>query len=625
MTAFRPLPRSPSLEFERKEAKALLRRLRAGDPEALSRARERHAEIGEMAPANIKLAHAQLVIAREYGFASWPRLVQYFGDVERQRQTPRTVQGDPDQQHRWVRTLLAEHRDRRMWTARLLASSVPRFYGMCVSDLFDATVTEDDARQATARLRGCATWEVLLERSAEAKPEHPDRWHLNPRQLASKAMAAADLDELRRVVAAHPELLHPSDHEAAKGASLLNTALHHEREKGRDAMRPIMDWLASLGLDVQAELNQQLCGRMHMETAKVRWLLERGADPNWIAPNGVPVLDHALVRYWNAEAVDLLAARTRPRKALWIAAGLGDVSGMSRFLDSAGKPTQAARHSRPPLDIGVSGMMPQHPDPDDEEILMEAFLVALLNGRTAVLEYMVSRGYPLDSLAWGAPMISIAIGNAWVPMVECLVKCGANLDLKGWRPHQTPREIARGMFGDDLRNADRRRIAELCGLDPEAIVAERDARYVNPPPFHPALTDTLELASDDAARLGHTEVAQENLLFGLLRGAKQPGGTLPLLYFTQAAGVDVDRFRAAVENRIHGSDDRVGGPALPLSADAEAAMQAAIGFAVERRRQSVQPLHLLHALLLDREGTAVKWLTKYGGDVSKVLSEIEKT
>lgn len=71
---FRPLPSRPSLEYERKQAKALLRRLRAGDPDAVARAGERHDTLRQSAGADITLADAQLVIAREYGFASWPRL-----------------------------------------------------------------------------------------------------------------------------------------------------------------------------------------------------------------------------------------------------------------------------------------------------------------------------------------------------------------------------------------------------------------------------------------------------------------------------------------------------------------------------------------------------------------------
>src|SRR5687767_2790446 len=78
MSALRPLPARPSLEFEHKEAKALLRRLRAGEPESLARVTAHHPGIDSADPSRIKLADAQLVIAREYGFASWPKLVRYF-------------------------------------------------------------------------------------------------------------------------------------------------------------------------------------------------------------------------------------------------------------------------------------------------------------------------------------------------------------------------------------------------------------------------------------------------------------------------------------------------------------------------------------------------------------------
>ena len=44
MSTVRPLPPRPNLEFEHKEAKALLRQLRAGDPEAIARARRVWAE-----------------------------------------------------------------------------------------------------------------------------------------------------------------------------------------------------------------------------------------------------------------------------------------------------------------------------------------------------------------------------------------------------------------------------------------------------------------------------------------------------------------------------------------------------------------------------------------------------
>ncbi|MBX6366285.1 MAG: hypothetical protein IRZ00_20770 [Gemmatimonadetes bacterium] len=58
MPAVRPLPARPSLEYARKEAKALLRRLRAGDREALARAHSHHARIDPTAPNRSRLADA---------------------------------------------------------------------------------------------------------------------------------------------------------------------------------------------------------------------------------------------------------------------------------------------------------------------------------------------------------------------------------------------------------------------------------------------------------------------------------------------------------------------------------------------------------------------------------------
>jgi hypothetical protein len=582
MSAMRPLPPRPNLEFEHKEAKALLRRLRAGDADALARARARHPAIDASAPARIRLADAQLVIAREYGFTSWPKLVRYFGDVHRQSSNHGSVRyGSRDVFERSVRGLLAGHRSRQTVAARQLAAYVPQFYGMRLDDVFAASVTEDHARLAVARSNGFPSWEILLERGETNPLWSPPDWEVDPMVYAGKAMEAPDPEELGRVVEAHPELLRPTDYEVAKGRSLLALAIHHERVQGRAAMRPIVDWLAAQGLDLQRELNRQLRGRMFMKPEDVRSLLDRGADPNWVAPNGIPVLEHALIRYWNGEAVDLVAACTVPRQALWIAAGLGDLEGVRRSLDAHGKPKTAARRLRPDFDAVAQGFLAQHPDADDDEILMEAFVIAMLNGRTAVLEYMVSRGFPVDSLVYGSPVINMAVGNAMTPVVEYLVRCGADLDLRGWHPRQSAREIARDMFENVPHDANRRRIVELCGMDPDAILAERDARPVNPPGVDPKLQEALELAGDDAFRLGQSDIRPENLLFGLLRS-----GGLPLIFFTRVSRMDLDRFRADVWDRVRPIEDRVVRPRLPLHPDAEAAIGAAITIATERRREN---------------------------------------
>jgi len=64
------IPKRLNLEFDRKQAKALLADYRAGEPAAAQRFAAFHPGCASAAP---KLTDAQLVIAREHGFASWPR------------------------------------------------------------------------------------------------------------------------------------------------------------------------------------------------------------------------------------------------------------------------------------------------------------------------------------------------------------------------------------------------------------------------------------------------------------------------------------------------------------------------------------------------------------------------
>ena len=70
----RSLPAVPSLEQQKKQARELLNAARAGDAEALQRVRSHHPRAAAVDPLALSLADAQLVLAREYGFPSWPRL-----------------------------------------------------------------------------------------------------------------------------------------------------------------------------------------------------------------------------------------------------------------------------------------------------------------------------------------------------------------------------------------------------------------------------------------------------------------------------------------------------------------------------------------------------------------------
>jgi hypothetical protein len=70
----RHLPVRPDLQQLKHQAKDLLRSIRKRDPAAIADLERYHPD--KIDPANVKLADAQLVLARSYQAPSWPRLVQ---------------------------------------------------------------------------------------------------------------------------------------------------------------------------------------------------------------------------------------------------------------------------------------------------------------------------------------------------------------------------------------------------------------------------------------------------------------------------------------------------------------------------------------------------------------------
>lgn len=86
-------PARPSLEQYKKQAKDLLKSVKSGDPQALEQILQRlkkdHPRFGNLAAlepqgAKLRLADAQLVIAREHGFENWPRFAKHIEGLTRQ-------------------------------------------------------------------------------------------------------------------------------------------------------------------------------------------------------------------------------------------------------------------------------------------------------------------------------------------------------------------------------------------------------------------------------------------------------------------------------------------------------------------------------------------------------------
>ena len=141
MSAARDLPARPSLDSLRKQAKRLVRDAAAGNGEAIARV---HAQLPR---ARLPLSNrdAQLVIAREYGFAGWSALT---ADVQERVgdglawSASRAKVAIHNENHEQLRALLAEYpalvtwrdeSDQRLldsttsyaWTARTRSASAP--------------------------------------------------------------------------------------------------------------------------------------------------------------------------------------------------------------------------------------------------------------------------------------------------------------------------------------------------------------------------------------------------------------------------------------------------------------------------------------------------------------------
>ena len=87
----RRLPDRPDLDQLRRQAKELLDAFRSGDEDALTEANRFHQGVD---PAMFALHDAQLVLARSYGFDSWPKLKAYVDGVTIRRLVEAVQAGD---------------------------------------------------------------------------------------------------------------------------------------------------------------------------------------------------------------------------------------------------------------------------------------------------------------------------------------------------------------------------------------------------------------------------------------------------------------------------------------------------------------------------------------------------
>ncbi|MFI9845971.1 ankyrin repeat domain-containing protein [Nonomuraea sp. NPDC051941] len=159
------LPENPSLDHLKNEAKQLLRGVRARELRAL-------ATVGGWypgAPSELRLADAQLVVARKYGFTSWPQLRAHLAMLGRFARRPHEVGPSADPATEFLRLSgLAYHGPARAEAAARLLDRRPETAGASVwtmAALGDAAGTARAVASDPASARasgGPFGWEPLL-------------------------------------------------------------------------------------------------------------------------------------------------------------------------------------------------------------------------------------------------------------------------------------------------------------------------------------------------------------------------------------------------------------------------------------------------------------------------------
>jgi ankyrin repeat protein len=421
------LPDRPNLEHLKKQAKTLLRDLRAGDAEAVQRFRRLMPHAGP----DPSLHDAQSAIARDYGFTSWSELrsvVQARGAdaTDAERQLFETLFAARDEQ---IRALLSAYPDlpgRSFYAAlvaldaeRVLAELTPTLarekagplgYGAPAYAIFSPLARRPERHADVRTIVG-----ALLNEGADADERvETSTWPHNPLSLLFGATGYANHPELA-------EMLLDAGADPNDGESLYHST---ERRDLRSLRLLLARGTRIAGTNA---LNRMLDSH---DLAGVRLLIEAGADPNEFQS-----LHHAAWNGCSPDIVDvLLAAGADPE----LRDGNGLTAGQLAYrlgrsiLSRPDRPTPeerlvAACAAGDLVAVDAALADGARPDPSDGRY----FVRAAWEGRLPAVKAFLRAGFPIDSRGenGGTPLHASAFCGR-LEVVQALIAAGAPLELR---------------------------------------------------------------------------------------------------------------------------------------------------------------------------------------------------
>jgi ankyrin repeat protein len=261
----RRLPPQPSIEQLRKQAKELLEQYRAGHPDAIAEVNrfERTPD-----PAVFALSDAQRVLARAYGYESWPKLKAFVDGANVDRLAEAVKAGDLDQ-------------------VRMLLRARPELVGMDMAEN-----NEHRALHYAVLRRNDPMVRLLMEAGADA-------WKgIFPHRDATSALAIAKDRDYTDIVA----VIEQVEQQRRESLSCPNATVSPVQEQINTAIREGENALAIRLLEADESLIRA-CDRdggtpLHVAAEEANlemlgWLLDRGANPRKQDSKGLTPLDRA--------------------------------------------------------------------------------------------------------------------------------------------------------------------------------------------------------------------------------------------------------------------------------------------------------------------------------------------
>lgn len=391
------LPPNPSLKQLKMQAKDLLNAHRAGDADACVRIKAQlprlaQATEDEVRNARVALREAQLVLAREYGFPSWPRLQHHLDSgisrayrTEHDRRLYRAFQGTDISGMEWyAQERLDAHRAglvSAVGFAANLKQYVPRLVDMSAAQILATEITQDEVRAVLARQRGFKSWEDLVE--YDRGKAHQEPLVDAEFQAAIDAVEARDVETLRGALGRAPDLAHA----VSPQGTLLEIAA---RTKSED--KTAID-VAQLLIDAGAAAEQVVviaaeCGNIGILKA----LLE--AEP--LNPAAEERALNGCVVHGEEETLALLLQHGLVPRSFWLAAAAGRLDLVKEWFSADGRLKLSAGANRPPrVFAGPDFYRPKTDDP--QEIISEAFFLACWLGHREVVEFLLDKGAEVNA------------------------------------------------------------------------------------------------------------------------------------------------------------------------------------------------------------------------------------